>query len=163
MEKEKINLNIKIRKGKEKDFSAILSLFHEAAVYDGANPDVVKNSVTQMKREKKYIHFFVAVQNKKIIGVAVYSVIYYTWAGKSLFLDDLYVKSEYRSNGIGSKLLNKVFETAAKEKCNRLSWQVEEKNKGAQKFYKRIGARFGDKWFNCDFDKAGIKSFLKNK
>jgi GNAT superfamily N-acetyltransferase len=153
----------KIKKGKEKDFSALLKLFHEEAIYDGSNVSVVKNSVKQMKKEKKHIHFFVAERNNKVIGAAVYSIIYYTWAGKSIFLDDLYVKSEFRSNGIGSELLNKVFEVAEKEKCNRLSWQVEEKNIGAQKFYKKIGARFGDKWFNCDFDQKAIIFFLKNQ
>ena len=156
-------INFKIRKGVEKDFPALLKLFHEEAIYDGSRQSVVKNSVLQMKKEKKYIHFFVAEQNKKVVGIAVYFIVYYTWAGKSLYLDDLYVKSGFRSNGIGSQLLNKVFETAVKEECNRISWQVEEKNIGAQKFYKRLGARFGDKWFNCDFDKSGIKSFIKNK
>ena len=154
-------IDFKIRKGGEKDFSALLSLFREEAVHDGSNPGVVKNSVAQMKKEKKHINFFVAEQNKKVVACAVYFIVYYTWAGKSLYLDDLFVKEKYRGGGIGTQLLNKVFEVAAKENCNRLSWQVEEKNKLAQNFYKKLGARFGDKWFNCDFDKNGIKSFIK--
>ena len=156
-------MNVKIRKGKEKDFPALLSLIHQEAIYDGSNPDVVKNSIQQMKKEKRDIHFFVAEQNNKVIGIAVYFFAYYTWIGRSLYLDDLFIKSEYRSKGIGTKLLLRVFETAKKENCNRLRCEVEVKNIGAQNFYQKIGAKFGDKWFNCDFDENGIKSFIKSK
>jgi GNAT superfamily N-acetyltransferase len=154
-------MDFKIRKGNKRDFPALFTLIQEEAVFDGS-PDSIKNSVLQMKKEEKFIHFFVAEKDKKIVGIAVYFVAYYTWAGKSLYLDDLFIKSEYRGSGIGTKLLNKIFETAKKENCNRLRWEVEEKNAGAQSFYRKLGARLGDKWFNCDFDKNGIEFFLSN-
>lgn len=150
-----------VRKGTSKDFPALLSLIQEEALFD-ENPNAIRNSVKQMMKEKKYINFFVAEKEKEVIGIAVYFFAYYTWDGKSLYLDDLYVKSEYRGNKIGTQLLYKIFEIATKEKCNRLRFEVEEKNKGAQNFYRKLGAKMGDKWFNCDFDKQGIKNFVKN-
>ena len=153
-------MTLKIRKGNEKDFPSFLTLLYEEALFDGSPKAAVKNSVEQMKKEKKYINFFVAEEGGKVVGIAVYSFVYYTWAGKSIFLEDLYITSECRGKGIGTKLLTKVFEVAKKENCNRLRWEVEEKNIVAQEFYRKLGAKTGDTWFDCDFGKEGIKTFL---
>ena len=155
-------MKLKIRKGKEKDFPALLSLLHDEAIFEGSPKSAVKNSVEQMKKEKKYINFFIAEEKGNVIGVAVYSFAYYPWVGKSFYIEDLFVKPEYRSMGVGTKLLIKLFQFAQKEGCNRLRWEVEEKNIGAQKFYSKLGAKMGDKWFDCDLDQKGIKSFIKN-
>ena len=56
--------------------------------------------------------------------MALYFFAYYTWVGKSLYLDDLYVKESFRKHKIGSGLLGKVFETARDEDCKRVRWQV---------------------------------------
>lgn len=113
-----------------------------------------------MNKEKENIHFFLAEQDGEAVGMAVYYFAYYTWVGKSIHLDDLYVKQEHRSTGIGTQLLYKIFEVAKSESCNRLHWEVEEDNIYAQKFYTTLGTTISDKWFNCSFDKEGIDTFL---
>ena len=148
-----------IRKGEEKDFPALLKLIQEEALL-GGSLDAVKNSLIQMKDEEENIHFFLAEQNGEAVGMAVYYFAYYTWVGKSIHLDDLYVKQEYRGTGIGTKLLYKIFEVAKNESSNRLRWEVEEDNVAAQKFYTTLGTTISDKWFNCSFDKGGIDTFL---
>lgn len=153
-------MNLIIRKGTEKDFPAFLELLYEGALFDGSPKSAVKNSVEQMEREKEYINFFVAEDAGKVVGLAVYSFAYYTWVGKSLYLEDLYINSDYRGKGIGTQLMVKIFEMAKKENCNRLRWEVEEKNVDAQKFYRKLGAETGDKFFDCDFEKEGIETFL---
>ena len=150
-----------IRKGQIKDLPTLFKLIKEEAKLSGLS-HAIKNSLDKMEKEKKSIRFFLAEKNGEVIGMAVYSFVYYTWVGKSLYLDTLYVSKDHRDTGVGSSLLYKVFEVAKKEKCNRLRWQVEEENKPAQKFYMKLGATIGDKWFNCSFDKEGIKMFLVN-
>jgi len=152
-------MDLIIRKGTEKDFPGLLSLIHETGVLEGL-PNSVKNSVELMQKEKDLFHFFVAEQDGELIGSAVCFFVWYTWVGKSLYLDDLYIKSEYRGKKIGTKLLQKIFEFA-KENCKRLRFEVEEKNTKAQDFYRKLGAKMGDKWFNCDFDKEGIEAFIE--
>lgn len=155
-------MQITIRKAGVKDFSAILSLIKELALFEKA-PDKVTNTVEQMGNEKDFFHCFVAeTAGKEIVGMALYFFAYYIWVGKSLYLDDLYVKESFRGQEIGTKLLQKIFETAKEENCKRIRWQVLDWNKPAIDMYKKIGAIIDDEWINCDIDAAGIKNLKFN-
>ncbi len=148
-----------IRKAIDKDFTEILSLIKELATFEKAT-EKVTNSVEQMKNEKEYFKCFVAENSQKeIVGIALYFFTYYTWVGKSLYLDDLYVKKLYRGNQIGTELLKKIFEVAKRENCKRVRWQVLNWNKSAIDMYKKSGAEIDNEWSNCDFDSQGIQEF----
>ena len=41
----------------------------------------------------------------KLVGFSLFCFVYYTWVGKSIYLDDLYVKLEARGRGIGTRLM----------------------------------------------------------
>ena len=157
----RIGMNIAIRKGIESDFPALFALIQELADFEKSR-DALKNSIEQMREEKDLINFFVAEDAGQVVGIIVYFFAYYTWAGKSLYVDDLYVKPEYRGKKVGTQLLKKVFEIAKQEKCKRVRWQVMDWNERAIEFYKKCGARMGDKWFNCDFDENAIDYFLSS-
>lgn len=152
-------MSIHIRKATKADFPEILSLIKELAVFEKA-PEKVTNSVEQMEQEKDLFECYVA-ENKKneIIGMALYFFAYYTWVGKSLYLDDIYVKEAYRKQKIGTRLLNKVFEVAREAGCKRVRWQVLDWNQPAIEMYKKAGAEIDDEWLNCSFDADGIKQF----
>ena len=150
---------IKIRKASEKDFNAILALIHELAAFEKA-PEKVTNTPAQMEKEKDYFLCYVAETNEmEIVGMALYFFAYYTWVGKSLYLDDLYVKESYRGQGIGTKLLTKILEIAKKENCKRVRWQVLNWNKPAIDMYRKCGASIDNEWINCDVDAHGILDF----
>jgi len=152
-------VNINIRKASESDFPEILSLIMELASFEKA-PDKVTNTVEQMKQEKKYFHCFVAeTKTGEIVGIALYFFAYYTWVGKSLYLDDIYIKESFRKQKIGSALLRKIFEIANAENCKRVRWQVLNWNESAIQMYKKSGAEIDDEWLNCSFDSDGIKNF----
>ncbi len=91
--------------------------------------------------------------------MALYFIAYYTWVGKSLYLDDLYVKEAYRQHKIGSALLSRVFEAALAENCKRVRWQVLRWNEPAIRFYEKSGALIDGEWLNCDYDSEGIRNF----
>lgn len=157
-----------VRKGEEKDFPVLLELIKELATFE-KNPEgsehkidnTVTNSLELMKKEKKFFGSFVADDDGKIVGYAIYFFAYYTWVGKSLYLEDIYMKPEFRNKKIGSMLLRKVFELARRENCKRIRWQVLRWNKNAIGFYKKRGAAISDAWLNCDFDEDEINSFLQ--
>lgn len=152
-------MKITIRKSKDEDFPAILSLIKELAAYVNS-PEKVTNSVEQMKNEKAYFECLVAeTEEKEIIGIALYFFAYYSLNGKSLYLDDLYIKETFRGQKIGTHLLQKIFEIAKIENCTRVRWQVLSRNKKAVEFYKKFGAVFNNEEINCDFDKSGIREF----
>jgi GNAT superfamily N-acetyltransferase len=152
-------MNFIVRPATENDFQSILELTKELALFEKA-PEKVTNTVEQMKQEKHLFGSYVAESNTgEIVGMALYFFAYYTWVGKSLYLDDLYVKEKYRRHKIGSALLRKVFEVAKAENCNRVRWQVLDWNSNAIEMYRKSGATIDDEWLNCDFDKDGIINF----
>jgi|LSQX01.2.fsa_nt_gb GNAT superfamily N-acetyltransferase len=149
----RVKMEIIIRsavEAEEADYPQIVDLFREFAEFEKL-PERMTNSVDRMIKEKEFFNCFVAVTtDDRIIGYATYFFCYYTWTGKSLYMDDLYVQQEYRANGIGTKLINRVIEFAKDSKCHKLRWQVSNWNKPAIDFYKSIGAVFDNIERNCD-------------
>lgn len=144
-------MNIVIRQAQEKDYQQIIGLFKEFATFQKM-PDKMTNSLELMLEENEYFNAFVAVNQKdEIIGYASWFFAYYTWIGKSLYLDDIYVKQDYRRKGIGLKLMLTLFDLAKKENCKKVRWQVSKWNKNAIEFYKNLGADIDDIEMNCDF------------
>jgi GNAT superfamily N-acetyltransferase len=88
--------------------------------------------------------------DKVIVGYATFIFCYYTWVGKSLYMDDLYVLPAYRGKGIGTLLIGKVIDYARETKCHRLRWQVSKWNDRAIVFYKSLGAVINETEQNCD-------------
>lgn len=152
-------MNYNIRKATEVDFPDILLLIKELATFEKV-PEKVTNTVELMKKENEFFHCFVAeTLDKEIVGIALYFFAYYTWVGKSLYLEDLFVKESFRKHKIGSALLRKIFDVARDEDCKRVRWQVLSWNENAIQFYKKSGAEIDDEWLNCNFDSKGINNF----
>jgi ribosomal protein S18 acetylase RimI-like enzyme len=146
----KQKMNITIRHILETDFEQLLGLFQEFAVFEQL-PGRMTNSVEKMKKEKAFFHGFVAeTADRKIIGYASYFFCYYTWTGKSLYLDDLYIQPGYRGRGIGTDLIHEVIGEATENGCHKVRWQVSKWNQPAIDFYRKIGAEINDVEQNCD-------------
>jgi len=74
-------------------------------------------------------------------GYALFFPVYSTWEGRSaLFLEDLYVRSEFRGKGIGKAVLAHLAMIARAEGCFGMKWEVLEWNQPAIEFYHSIGA-----------------------
>ena len=152
-------MNIKIRKGTDSDFESIFSLVHELAVFQGS-PERIINSVQQMKADKEFFQCFVAeTESKEIVGMASFFFAYYTWVGKSLFLDDLYVKKSHRGKKVGSLLLEKIVDLARQENCKRVRWFVSRWNEPALEFYKKIGVDVDEEVLVCDLEGKRLTEF----
>jgi len=152
-------MDIVVRKATESDFPVVLSLIKELAEYE-KSPDKVTNTVSLMAEEKDLFSCYVAeTTEKEIIGMAIYFFAYYTWVGKSLYLEDIYVKESFRRKKVGEALLKKVFDVAKAEKCKRVRWQVLYWNEKAIAFYNKCGAEINSDWLNCTFDYDGILNF----
>lgn len=143
-------MTVSIRKIEEHDFPALISLFHEFALFEKL-PEKMTNTVEQMFMEKEHLTGFVAVNKEnEIVGYVTYFFGYYTWIGKSLYMDDLYVRPGCRAAGVGTKLINEVIAFAKAESCKKLRWQVSEWNQPAIDFYKSLGANVDAVESNCD-------------
>lgn len=139
-----------IREIEKRDYPELIEIFQEFAEFEKL-PDMMINSVAKMETESDFIQGFVVLDEEmRIVGYATYFYAYYTWIGKSMYMDDLYVKRDFRGNGLGTKLIKKVIEKAKSDKCNKLRWQVSEWNQPAIDFYKNLGATIDSVESNCD-------------
>jgi GNAT superfamily N-acetyltransferase len=80
-------------------------------------------------------------------GYSLFFGFYSTWVGRpGLFLEDLFVRQEFRGQGIGKALLATVARIAQRENCYGIRWEVLDWNQQAINFYKTLGATFLDQW-----------------
>lgn len=142
-------MKFEIRKAKSKDFNKVYRLIKEFATFI-ATPDKVLTTPTQMKHDADYFNCLIAVANEKIIGFATFFTAYYSWSGKTLYLDDLYVQPEFRGLGIGTSLFESIVDMAKSQKCRKLKWQVSNWNQKAIKFYEKKGASVDIIEINCE-------------
>jgi len=143
-------MEINIRLAEEADFERLIELIGEFAEFEH-HPEAMLNSVERMKREQEYFSCFVAeTVNRKIVGYAAWFFAYYTWTGKALYIDDLYVQEEFRGMGIGKMLMNQVIEFAAGTGCHKIRWQVSDWNRKARDMYHSMGAEIDTTKYNCD-------------
>ena len=143
-------MNIIIRKATISDYAAIHKLIKEFAIFQ-KTPEKVKITLEEMIAQQDYINCYVAVtEDDDVIGYTSYSLVYYSWVGKSVYLDDVYVTAAFRGNQVGFRLMQTVFDIAKKEKCNRVRWQVSRWNTHAMEFYEKLGALIDDVELNCD-------------
>jgi N-acetylglutamate synthase-like GNAT family acetyltransferase len=142
-------MEVTIRRATRDDFPAIFLLIKEFASFQKSEEKLV-TTVDQMLEDENLFQAFVALENKNIIGFCTFFYAYYSWSGKAIYLDDLYIKDSFRKNGIGKQLLNTVIALAKESNCRKVRWQVSKWNTNAIEFYKKMGADIDEIEINCD-------------
>lgn len=141
-----------IRNAETQDTAGILSLIKELAAYE-REPDAVVNTEQELAYslfEEEHCHALVWEDNHHgIVAFALYYFGYSTWKGKTLYLEDLYVKPEFRRQNIGGQLFKEVVRIAKQTGVRRMDWQVLNWNEPAIKFYKKQNALLDPQWINC--------------
>ena len=93
-------------------------------------------------------------------GFAVYFTNYSTFLAKpGLYLEDLFVRPEFRQRGIGKALLLHVARLANQRGCGRMEWTVLDWNESAQSFYKKLGATVRPDWRICRLTGAALAKY----
>ena len=136
-------MNTIVRPAIKEDFPEIFALFKEFSIFQ-KTPEKMHITLDQLMADEQYFKCFVAVADGQIIGYATYSFTYYSWTGRGVYLDDLYVKDNYRKYGIGRQLLDTVINFAKENNCKTVRWLVSRWNTNAIDFYKKIGAHVDD-------------------
>ena len=80
-------------------------------------------------------------------GIAIFFHNFSTFLGKrGLYLEDLFVKPEYRGRGYGRRLLAHLAALAIARDCGRMEWSVLDWNTPAIGFYTKLGAVPMEEW-----------------
>ena len=82
----------------------------------------------------------------QVAGYALVFDYYSTWMGRQLFLEDLFVRTEFRGKGIGKATLSYVARVAKDEGYRALRWEVLGWNQPAIELYRSLGGEFLDDW-----------------
>lgn len=145
-----MNEKLIIRKAEQKDISAIINLIKELAEYEKLLHLVKtteKNIEEVLFGENKFIEVFLAEYEGKLAGQALFFKNFSTFLGKpGIYLEDLYVKPDFRGKGIGKALLMKIIALAKERDYGRVEWCVLDWNKPAIDFYKSLGAIELEEW-----------------
>ncbi|MGA8853005.1 MAG: GNAT family N-acetyltransferase [Christiangramia sp.] len=159
-------MEINIREARKEDMSKVLELINELAVFEKEPEAVIIDENDLIKDgfgQNPAFHCFVAEANGEIEGMALVYFRYSTWKGKTVHLEDLIVREEFRGKGLGSALYTEVIKYAASEKVKRTEWVVLNWNKEAADFYRRSGADVMEDWDTVQMDEKAMHKYLENK
>lgn len=88
-----------------------------------------------------------ALEDGREVGFALFFHNFSTFLGRAgLYLEDLYVKPEYRGKGYGKGLLKTLAKIAVERDCGRLEWWCLDWNKPSIDFYLSLGAEPMKDW-----------------
>jgi GNAT superfamily N-acetyltransferase len=135
---------ILVRSASTEDVPLILSFINELAEYERLSHEVV--ATEEMLREHLFgerpvAEVLIAEHGGEAAGFALFFHNFSTFLGKpGIYLEDLYVRPEFRRAGIGRALLVHLANVARERGCGRLEWSVLDWNEAAIGFYRGIGA-----------------------
>lgn len=140
-----------IRAAVKEDCSTMMELIKELALYEKAPQEVTvsfEHFIESGFGPNPVWWAFVAEQEGKVIGFALYYIRYSTWKGQRLYLEDLLVTEALRGKGIGSLLFDRLIEECRLKKYSGMVWQVLDWNEPAINFYKKYNANLDPEWVN---------------
>jgi len=141
---------LKIRPAKIQEVGEVLQLIQDLATYEKAPEQVEARQEdllnTIFAKEPRVFCDLVEVDGQ-IAGMAIWFLNYSTWQAKhGIYLEDLYIKPEFRARGYGKALLKHLAQICDKEGYGRLQWWVLDWNSPAIEFYRSFGAEAMDEW-----------------
>ena len=141
--------NVVFRYAEEKDTQVILEFIKELAIYENMLEDVVATEelLKEWIFEKNKAEVIFAMEGETAVGVALFFHNFSTFLGRAgIYLEDLFVKKEYRGMGYGKALLKKLAQITVERGCGRLEWSCLDWNKPSIDFYLSLGAVPMDEW-----------------
>jgi GNAT superfamily N-acetyltransferase len=156
--------NLTIREAEPSDVPVLLALIKELAVYEKLSDMVVTDEEAVCKTlfgDKPYAEALLAIWEGRAAGMVIFFHNYSTFLGKpGFYIEDLYVKEEFRGLGIGKELLLKCVEIARERDCGRMEWLVLNWNP-AREFYEKLGAYPLDEWTVYRLDKDAMEDLIR--
>ncbi len=142
-------MKLTFRYAEEADISLILQFIKDLAEYEKMLDEVVatEDTLREWLFDKKKAEVIFAVVNGTEVGFALFFHNFSTFLGRAgIYLEDLYVKPEYRGFGYGKSILRKLAQIAEERECGRLEWSCLDWNKPSINFYLSLGAEPMKDW-----------------
>ena len=120
-----MNEKLTFRSAERKDVPLILQLIKELADYEKMLHEVVADEaiLETWIFDKRKAEVIFALEDGKEVGFALFFHNFSTFLGRAgIYLEDLYVRPEWRGNGYGRAILKKLASIAVERGCGRLEW-----------------------------------------
>jgi len=137
--------SLKIRPATEADVELLVKFIRALAEYEKLLDEVVATEEIVLESlfgEQPSAEALIGEWEGEPVAFAIYFENFSTFMGRSgLYLEDLFVKSEYRKRGLGKLMLKHLAKIAVERGCPRFEWIALDWNEPAIKFYERLGAK----------------------
>ena len=142
-------MELTFRYAQESDTALILEFIKELADYEKMLDEVV--ATEELLKDwlfgQKKAEVIFAITDGKEAGFALFFHNFSTFLGRAgIYLEDLFVKPEYRGKGIGKAIFKKLGAIARERGCGRLEWWCLDWNQPSIGFYRSMGAEAMDEW-----------------
>ncbi len=144
-----------IREATAQDAPLIVTLIRELAEFEHAL-EQVRITPEDVLRDSfgphPHFHTLIADWNGQPAAYALYFFTYSTWAARrSLYVEDLFVRADFRGKGIGKALMQRMAAIARERNCQGMRWEVLNWNTPAIDFYRSLGAEVLSDWLPVRF------------
>lgn len=144
---------VRLAPAQERDVPRILALIRGLAEYERLSHQCV--ATEDALREwlfgpRPAAEVVIAWAGDEAVGFALFFQNFSTFLARpGLYLEDLFIRPEWRGQGIGRQLLAHLAGLAVERGCGRFEWAVLDWNEPAKAFYRRMGAELLDDWRIC--------------
>jgi ribosomal protein S18 acetylase RimI-like enzyme len=136
-------MDLRIEKIVPADIPSVIELMREFAAYENLS------EFCEITDERLYAALFgekcvaeglCSFDRDTSIGYALFYPNFASFRGQlGLYLEDIYIKQEYRAKGVGEQMLREIARIAADRGYERIDFMVLDWNTPAVKFYEKLG------------------------
>ena len=158
--------NTQFRFATEGDTALILEFIKALAEYERMSDEVIASEelLREWLFEKKKAEVLFAVEDGVEVGFALFFHNFSTFLGRAgIYLEDLFVKPEYRGRGHGKALVGQLAKITVERGCGRLEWCCLDWNKPSIDFYLSLGAQPMEEWTTYRLTGEKLNSFAAGK
>lgn len=159
-------MEILFRQAVKEDIHLIFKFIKELAEFEKMSDVVIATEKSLEKNlfgEHRYAEVILAIADGKEVGFVLFFHNFSTFVGKpGLYIEDLFVRPEYRSKGLGKMLIRECARLALERDCGRMEWWVLNWNP-ARRFYEQLGAKAMDEWVTYRLTPEVMKNLVEEE
>jgi len=158
--------NLRIRAATIADLDQLLAFIHQKASFDGypnsvrATPEILQQAFFSDRPCAEAA--FAEVEGQPVGFVVFFQTFSSFLAQPTLWIDDLFVQSDWRGQGIGTALVKYVAAIAQTRHCGRIEWTVATHNANGIAFYEQKGAQIREEVRLCRLTAAAIAALTRS-
>lgn len=150
----------------EQDTVLVLEFIKAIAAYENMSDQVIADEalLREWIFEKQKAEVLFALEDGIAVGFALFFHNFSTFVGRAgLYLEDIFVKPEYRGRGYGKGLMKELARIAVERGCGRMEWCCLDWNRPSIDFYTSLGAQPMDEWTTYRLTSDRLKSFAEGE